>query len=115
MSNNVMATCIHCELNRGPRDIGPCPRCGRTGRRINVTINEPPIRVTDRISISRTRQYYEKNPKLTGVLIAIWLGGIIVGYFVGGTLGGFFGGLIGSIAFVLPPSTTRVIQRDNFS
>ena len=39
-SGQVTATCQKCGLPRGPKDIGPCPKCGHKGRDIVAVVGK---------------------------------------------------------------------------
>lgn len=115
MSNNSMtARCSHCDNPCDPNDTSPCQKCGKIGRNVSIVINET-LTLSEKIRVSRTSEYYERHPKTTGALITIWLCSTVMGYFIGDMFGALIGGLIGAIAFVLPPSIIKVRNTETFS
>jgi hypothetical protein len=59
-SSEVTAQCSHCGLPLSPTHIGPCPRCGKVGKTIKVSLHER-VRIREEIRASVTKAFAARN------------------------------------------------------
>jgi endogenous inhibitor of DNA gyrase (YacG/DUF329 family) len=108
---STTAKCADCgkEVKHVPKleDRLPCPNCGSKSRQVSVVIEET-VTLSDSVKVSKTRHYYEKNKKISIILVIIWLASSILGYQISGILGLVVGILLGGLAFVVPSAVTKV-------
>jgi hypothetical protein len=90
-----------------------CDRCGETTRDIVLGIIDN-VTITDKLSGSKTRQYYKKNPKLAAISGCIWFVSSIIGYVIGSVVGLVVGLTLGGLNFVIPPYITKVRETEKF-
>lgn len=78
---SVTAKCQKCKLERGPKDIGPCPRCGHQGRDIVAVINET-VGVFDNLGEKVFPQYHRISRDRIGFLMLFLLpfGGYLISF-----------------------------------
>jgi len=90
--------------------VGPCPKCGKEGREISVVASES-IEVSDRIRWVTRREYYQKNPKVLAIVIAITGLAPFLGLFLVGWAGVVAGLVLGGIAYLISPwASTKIIE-----
>jgi len=107
---NQKITCAHCGTPLSKNHAGPCPSCGKEGRKIIATINEV-LTISESMRWQTRREFYEKNPK---TLIAVRLITVIspfLGLFLVGPVGVVIGLALGAIAYFIGPlAITKVVE-----
>ena len=109
----VTATCKWCGTSLSPTHTGPCPKCGKEGKIIAVEIKET-IRLKDSLNWERQREFFERNPKIKWLIIAIIFGSPLLGLILSGLVGfvtGFFLGLLSCLLGLLAVTKVREIER----
>lgn len=78
---SVTARCQKCRLLLGPKDVGPCPRCGHQGRDIVAVINET-VRIIDSIGWNVFPQYHAIQRDRIGILLlcVLPIGGYLISF-----------------------------------
>ena len=107
------ATCKWCGTSLSPTHTGPCPKCGKEGKIIAVEINKT-IGFKGSLNWERQREFFEKNPKIMWLTIAITFGSSILGSILSGLVGfvtGFFLGLLSCLLGLLAVTKVREIER----
>jgi len=108
MSENVKitATCKWCGIKLSPDHKGPCPKCGKEGKKISIEITEN-LSLKDSLQWERAREIYKSNLKmillLIGIIVFSSLLGVIFSGLLGFLIGIFFGGIsvvVGIYAFI---------------
>ena len=81
-SSSVTAQCLNCGYPLSPNHTGPCPNCGKTGKKVAVNINEA-IAIRDEFKATIDRAFKARNqpvpewsPKEDNKLLAIVLRGM---------------------------------------
>ena len=109
------ATCKWCGTSLSPTHTGPCPKCGKEGKIIAVEINKT-IEFKGSLNWERQREFFEKNPKIKWLIIAITLGYPILGSILSGLVGLITGLFLGLLSYLLGPlavTKVREIERGN--
>jgi len=57
---SIRITCIHCGNIRQHNHQGPCPNCGKEGRKIDMTLKET-FSVSDSLKMKTLKEYYDDN------------------------------------------------------
>jgi len=105
------AECIHCGHVLSPQHSGPCPECGKEGKKIDIMINET-LLVKDSLSWETRREYYEKHKGALGIVIAITVLSPFLGLVLAGPIGVALGLALGVLAYFLgPKAVTKVIEK----
>lgn len=109
------AVCEWCGATLSSDHIGPCPKCGKLGKKISTTITEN-FCLKDSLNWKKRREFFEQNTKIKWLIIAITIGSPIVGFFVIGLIGVVIGLALGIISYALGPYAVikvREIERGN--
>lgn len=101
----ITKTCKWCGASLSPAHTGPCPKCGEKGKKMVLVIDET---ITIKESVSRIREFYKKNPKILGLVIAITVASLLGGWFLSGLLGLGIGIILAVLSFIVPPRVTKV-------
>ena len=105
-------TCRWCGASLLPGHAGPCPNCGKEGKKIVKVIKEE-IQLRDSVSgtLERRREFLEQNPKVKWLLIVIDFGGPFLGLFFGGMPGLVVGLVLAAVSHLLGPlAMIKVIE-----
>lgn len=103
--SEITKTCESCGASLSPAHIGPCPECGEKEKKMVLVSNET-IQIKE--YVSRIREFYKKNPKILGLVIAIAVASLLVGWFLAGLLGLGIGIILVVLSFIVPPRVTKV-------
>lgn len=109
----VTATCKWCGASLSPTNTGPCPKCGKEGKKIAVEIKET-IRLKASLNWERRREFFEANPKIKWLIIAITFGSPSLGLILSGLVGLVIGLSLGLLSYWLGPlavTKVREIER----
>jgi len=102
--------CANCRASLPQNHVGPCPKCGKEGREISVVASES-IKMSDSIRRETRREYYQKNPKVLAIVIAITVLAPFLGLFLVGWAGVVAGLVLGGIAYLIGPrASTKIIE-----
>lgn len=103
-------TCTWCGEQLQSDYKGPCPKCGKVGKRILLEL-EDNISIEDALTWKSIREFYKKNPKIILLNILIIVYGSLASLVLNGLIGVLFSIIFGLCVFlVLPPTFTRIIQ-----
>jgi len=106
---NQKIICTHCGTPLSKDHAGPCPSCGKEGRKIIAIMNEV---ITISESWQRLRKFYKKNPKILIAVILITVISPFLGLFLGGPVGVVIGLALGTITyFIGPRAKTPVVEK----
>ncbi len=108
-------TCIHCGEVLSESHSGPCPSCGKVGKKISVTMSGGAV-VGGAASIHTQRSFYEKNKKAFIILTLITVSSPFVGFFINGIPGLLIGLVLSVISyFGGPKAVVKVVEHRHFS
>lgn len=94
--------CAECDKSLPIDHKDPCPECGSLKKNHDIRINETVgVQVSEKISKTAIREYYEKHPVLLPVVVLITIGSPFLGLVLAGGLGVIVGLVIGGAAFFL--------------
>ena len=107
MSNTFR--CKWCGVSLAQNHIGPCPSCGKAGKEGTIILDEK-INMKDSMNWERRKEFFEENPKIKLLVIAITIASPIIGLFLA-KIWGFIGGLgFGALTYWLSPSAIIKIR-----
>jgi len=112
-NETATATCRWCGASLSPSHIGPCPKCGKEGKKL-VSKMEETMKIKDAFSWERRREFFEVNRKIKWLIIAITIGSPLVGFIVSGLVGFIIGLILSFISYLLGPfavTKVREIER----
>jgi len=95
-------TCKWCGVTLSPTHTGPCPKCGKLGKKISLTLTET-IGFKDSLKWEKQREFFEQNPKIKWLIVAITIGSPFVGLVMAGLLGVVIGLVLGVLSYLLGP------------
>jgi hypothetical protein len=105
------AECIHCGHVLSPQHTGPCPECGKEGKKIDITINET-LLLRDSLKWETRKEYYEKHKGALGIVIAITVLSPFLGLVLAGPIGVALGLVLSVLAYFLGlKAVTKVIEK----
>ena len=106
--SKVTATCKWCGTSIPPTHMGPCPKCGKKGKKITAEVKKT-IGLNTSLNWKCRREFYDKNPKIKWLIIAITIGSSFIGLIFSGPVGVIIGLLVGGfLNFIVPPAVTKV-------
>lgn len=109
----IMSTrtyCEWCEEPLSPSHTGPCPKCGKTGKKCEVSASEI-VTLRSSYSLEVRREFFDENPRIKWLINILGLGSTFMGYFLQREIGIFFGLFIWFILWLLGPySIIKVIE-----
>ena len=113
----VTITCKWCGSSLSKTHTGPCPKCGKEGKKGTIE-HEEAIGVKDSLKLEGRREFKERNPKINLLITVITFGSPLLGFFlyglVGVIIGIFFAGLsywLGPLAVTKVRETIKVILK----
>ncbi len=91
-----MDKCRHCGTELPPTHTGPCPKCGREGKVIDLEVSDGAI-AGDSLSGKHKPQWSSKSLAVFSVVVAVFLGIVVPGilYLLPFSLGVNYGILVG--------------------
>jgi hypothetical protein len=108
-------TCIHCGEVLSGSHSGPCPSCGKVGKKLSVTMSDSAV-VGGAASIHTQRSFYEKNKKAFIILTLITVGSPFIGFFIIGIPGLLIGLVLSVISYFLgPKAIMKVVEHRHFN
>jgi len=113
MSKKPKVTCKWCGATLSPTHTGPCPKCGKVGKKISLTLTET-LTFKDSLNWESRREFFEGNPKIKWLIIAITIGSPFLGLVIVGLLGVVIGLVLGIVSYLLGPyavTKVREIER----
>jgi hypothetical protein len=104
MNNNIKVniTCKWCGSPLSTTHTGPCPKCGKEGKRGTINAKET-IGVKDSLKWESRREFNERNPKINLLIIVITFGSPLLGFFLYGLVGVIIGFFFGVLSYWLSP------------
>jgi uncharacterized oligopeptide transporter (OPT) family protein len=103
--------CKHCGNPLPPDHDGPCPKCGKKGKVISISVHDfVHVQSVATATLTTIREFYEKNPKPMAVVILITICSSLVGLFIAGILGVLAGLCLGALSFVLGPKAVIKVR-----
>ena len=109
----VTATCKWCGSSLSPTHTGPCPKCGKEGKKSTVKIKGT-IGFKGSLNWESRREFCEANPKIKWLIIAITFGSPLLGFVLSGLVGFVIGLFFGFFSYWLGPlavTKVREIER----
>ncbi len=104
----VTATCKWCGSSLSPTHTGPCPKCGKEGKNSTVK-TKGTIGFKGLLNWESHREFYETNPKIKWLFIAITFGPPLLGFILYGLAGVVIGLSFGFLSYWLGPlAVTKV-------
>lgn len=106
-------TCKWCGATLSPTHTGPCPKCGKLGKKISLILTET-LGLKDSIKWEKRREFFEENPKIKWLIIAITIGSPFLGLVLFGIVGVVIGLVLGGLSYLLGPyavTKVREIER----
>jgi len=111
MNKNIKVSKI-CKWCNSPLPLnytGPCPVCGKEGSKGTVEAKEN-IVVKSSLKWVSLREFYETNPKIKWVLIAITIGSPLLGLIFYGLVGVIIGLFFGFLSSWLGPHAVTKVR-----
>ena len=105
------AFCKKCGWILSPTSVGHCPNCGNRGKVIIAEVTDT-VKVKD--SWESRREFFERNPKIMWLIIAITLSSPLLGLILSGLVGLIIGLFLGFLSYLLGPlavTKVREIER----
>lgn len=99
---STRAYCKWCETPLSPAHTGPCPNCGKTGKKSEVSVSEI-ITLRSSYSLETRGEFFEENPLIRWFLLILDFVFPLFGYFLGGYIGVIIGLFISIISELLSP------------
>lgn len=112
-TTNMKAVCQSCGHSLGVNHTGPCPKCGKEGKIIKVSLSET-LSITSSLNWEKRREFFQKNWKLIIIVFALTILGSIVGslfFGVGGFLVSFAIGILAFFVGLYAATRVREIER----
>jgi len=81
---------------------GPCPKCGKEGRMVFLTLKES-VTLKESLKWKVQKEFLEENPKIKWILIAITLVSPLIGLVLSGVIGVIIGIGLGILSLLLGP------------
>jgi uncharacterized membrane protein YvbJ len=106
---SINTKCRHCGEPLSGSYTGPCPKCGKEGKAISVSITQS-IAVSESIGWQTTKEFYEKNHKALAIVIIITVFSPFIGLFIVGVPGVVLGFLFGVVAYFLGPKAVIKVR-----
>ena len=110
MNKNIKVniTCKWCGSPLSTTHTGPCPKCGKEGKKGTIDSKEA-IGFKDSLKWESRREFNERNPKISLLIIVITFGSPLLGFFLYGLVGVIIGFFFGVLSYWLGPrAVTRV-------
>lgn len=101
-NTKVNAICKWCGTYLSLSHTGPCPKCGKERKNIVVEIKDT-VHLRDSLNLETRREFFEKNPKIKCLIIAIALASPILGLVFSGLPGFVIGLVLGLLSYLLGP------------
>jgi len=111
MNKNIKLTitCKWCGSSLSSTHTGPCPKCGKEGNHAKLEAEEK-IEVKDSKKWEGRREFYEKNPKISFIIVLITFGSPLLGFFFFGLVGVIIGLFFAGLAYWLGPRTVTKVR-----
>lgn len=109
-NTKMTATCKYCGTYLSLSHTGPCPKCGKEGKNFVVEINDT-VHLRDSQNLETRREYFEKNPKIKWVIIAITLCSSLLGLIFSVVTGIVIGLLLGILSYWLGPLAVTKVRK----
>ena len=104
----VTATCKWCGSSLSPTHTGPCPKCGKEGKKSTVKIKGT-IGFKGSLNWESRREFYEINHKIKCLIIAITFVSPLLGFILSGLVGVVIGLFFAFLSYWLGPlAVTKV-------
>ena len=98
----IKVTCKWCGELLPLNHTGPCPKCGKKGCNILIT-HRKTIVIKDSVEWESRREFFEENPKIKWIIVAITIGSPFLGLFLRGLIGIIIGLVISIVSYILGP------------
>jgi len=105
----VTITCKWCGSLLSTTHTGPCPKCGKEGKKGTIEIEET-IGVKDFLKWESRREFNERNPKINLLIIVITFGSPLLGFFLYGLVGVVIGFFFGGLSYWLGPRAVTKVR-----
>jgi len=109
----VTVTCKWCGSSLSSTHTGPCPKCGKEGKKGTIKTKET-IGVKDSLNWETRREFFETNPEVKWLINAITFGSPLLGFIFYGLVGvviGLFFGILSSWLGPLAVTKVREVKR----
>lgn len=101
--------CRWCNIDLSDDHKGPCPQCGKIGRKFAITFKEN-ISIKDSFAWKSQREFFEENTKIKWIIITITTCTPFIGFFVLGTVGLILGSILSIITYYLGPHAITKVR-----
>jgi hypothetical protein len=108
MGNDVKCWCKHCGVELPPSHTGPCPKCGKSGKRCEATAMLT-IGLVLSHSAQKVHKYTMNHPKFIVISIALTTISLSAGYLFGGLVGLLVGIIVAMLNLWITPYAMKTI------
>ena len=98
----VIAVCKWCGTPLPPNHSGPCPKCGKEGKMVFLTLKES-VTLKESLKWKAQKEFFEENPKIKWILTMITLASPLIGLVLSGVAGIIVGIGLGILSLLLGP------------
>ncbi len=110
----MSAVCKACGYPLDINHVGPCPKCGKTGKFAKVEI-QGTLSFKGSLDLARRREFYETNKRVRNIIIGITILSPFLGLLLSGIVGLLVGLAIGSLSYFLSPyAVTKVREIEHW-
>ena len=96
------AVCKWCGTSLPLNHRGPCPKCGKEGKVILLTLKES-VTLKESLRWRIQKEFFEENPKIKWILTTITLASPLIGLVLSGVAGIIVGIGLGILSLLLGP------------
>jgi predicted nucleic-acid-binding Zn-ribbon protein len=107
----MSAVCKACGYPLDINHVGPCPKCGKTGKFAKVEIKEP-LSFKDSLDLARRREFYKTNKRVRNIIIGITVLSPFIGLLLTEIVGLLFGLAIGALSYFLSPYAVTKVREE---
>lgn len=108
-TNTVTYKCEWCGESLSPSYKGPCPKCGKEGRKIITIVNEI-IKIKESLKGESRREFYEKNPIIKWLILVIGFGSPFLGFILNGWVEFIVDEALALLSYYLAPYVGRKVR-----
>ena len=107
-----MAICSHCSTPLSDSNTGPCPKCEKMGKTMNLLLNDN-LSVNDSLTWEKVKTYYKSSPLWLTIYVLLNLCSPFLGLYIVGKQGVLAGLFINAVGFWLGlKAITQIIERE---
>ena len=99
-STKILATCKWCGASLEATHIGPCPKCGKKGKNVEVGLTSS-VKITSSTNWKSSREFFKTNKRVRNIIITITIISPILGLFFSKIIGLLLGLAFGILTYTL--------------